>query len=121
MFFCLSGVTILKKRVTMENFIYRLIFLICLYIISYQAYSQDIVDTLDQAVITATRSYVNRNQTPMTITVVNRQQIEDSGESALLPVLSKTVPGLFVTERGVTGFGVSAGSAGTVSIRGVGG
>ena len=121
MFFCLSGVTILKKRVTMENFIYRLIFLICLYIISYQAYSQDIVDTLDQAVITATRSYVNRNQTPMTINVVNRQQIEDSGESALLPVLSKTVPGLFVTERGVTGFGVSAGSAGTVSIRGVGG
>lgn len=38
-----------------------------------------------------------------------------------MPVLSGRVPGLFVTERGVTGFGVSAGSAGQITIRGIGG
>jgi outer membrane receptor for ferrienterochelin and colicin len=39
----------------------------------------------------------------------------------LLPILNGRVPGLFVTERGVTGFGVAQGSAGQISIRGIGG
>ncbi|NJK86928.1 MAG: TonB-dependent receptor plug domain-containing protein [Bacteroidales bacterium] len=47
--------------------------------------------------------------------------IEQSGESAILPVLSGQVPGVFITERGVTGFGVSDGAAGQISIRGLGG
>ncbi|MDR2810275.1 MAG: TonB-dependent receptor, partial [Tannerellaceae bacterium] len=41
-------------------------------------------------------------------------------ESALLPVLSQRVPGLFVTRKGITGFGVNTNSAGTVNIRGIG-
>jgi iron complex outermembrane receptor protein len=53
--------------------------------------------------------------------VVTRETIEESNESALLPVLNGRVPGLFVTERGVTGFGVAAGSAGQITIRGIGG
>jgi len=42
----------------------------------------------------------------MAISVVSRTQIAENNESALLPVLSGRVPGLFVTERGITGFGV---------------
>lgn len=57
----------------------------------------------------------------MAVSVVNREQIEESNESALLPVLNGRVPGLFITERGVTGFGVSTGAAGQISIRGIGG
>lgn len=75
---------------------------------------------IDQVVVTATRTNVNRNNVPLTISVIDREQIEQSSESALLPVLSQQVPGLFVTQRGVTGFGVSEGSAGTINIRGVG-
>ena len=52
--------------------------------------------------------------------MIDREQIEASSESALLPVLSQHVPGLFVTQKGITGFGVSEGAAGTVNIRGVG-
>ncbi|MFW5832158.1 MAG: TonB-dependent receptor plug domain-containing protein, partial [Prolixibacteraceae bacterium] len=48
-------------------------------------------------------------------------QIEASHESAILPILNGQVPGLFITERGVTGFGVAQGSAGQISIRGIGG
>lgn len=57
---------------------------------------------------------------PMNVTQVTSQEIEKSGESSLLPVLVSKVPGLFVTERGFAGYGVSGGSAGEVNIRGVG-
>jgi outer membrane cobalamin receptor len=76
---------------------------------------------INEIVVTGTTSGVNKNIIPMAISVVSRSQIAESNESALLPVLSGRVPGLFVTERGVTGFGVSSGSAGQISIRGVGG
>ncbi|MDR1723823.1 MAG: TonB-dependent receptor [Tannerella sp.] len=81
------------------------------------------VDTtinLEQVVITATKIGVNRSNIPLSISVVGRSEIEASSESALLPVLSQRVPGLFVTQKGITGFGVNTNSAGTVNIRGVG-
>ena len=76
---------------------------------------------LDEVVITGTPIKINRDNVPMSVSVVTSAQINESSESALLPILSGRVPGLFVTERGVTGFGVSAGSAGQISIRGIGG
>ena len=59
--------------------------------------------------------------TPMDVTIVNSQEIEKSAESSLLPVLQSRIPGMFVSERGMEGYGVSGGAAGTVNIRGVGG
>ena len=76
---------------------------------------------IEEVVITGTPVKVSRNSIPMSVSVVNNTQIVESGESALLPVLNGKVPGLFVTERGITGFGVSTGSAGQISIRGIGG
>lgn len=76
---------------------------------------------IEEVVVTGTPVKVNRNSVPMAVSVVTRAQIEETGESALLPVLNGKVPGLFVTERGVTGFGVAQGSAGQISIRGIGG
>ncbi|MDL2278630.1 TonB-dependent receptor [Parabacteroides sp. OttesenSCG-928-G07] len=75
---------------------------------------------LREVVVSANKIAVNRNSVPLTISVIDRTEIEASSESALLPVLSQRIPGLFVTEKGITGFGVSEGSAGTVNIRGVG-
>lgn len=82
--------------------------------------SVDSLINLKGVVVSANKIAVNRNSVPMTVSVIGREQIESSSESALLPVLSQHVPGLFVTEKGMTGFGVSSGSAGTVNIRGVG-
>lgn len=80
-------------------------------------------DTLqiDEVVVTGTPVKINRENVPMSVSVVSRAQLEQSSESAVLPVLSGYVPGLFVTERGITGFGVSAGAAGQITIRGIGG
>lgn len=79
------------------------------------------VYTMDPIVVTGTRVAVVRSEIPQAVTVVSREQIEESGESNVLPILSARVPGLFVTERGVTGFGVAGGAAGGIRIRGVGG
>lgn len=59
--------------------------------------------------------------TPLHVTTISSDQIDRSTETSLLPVLTMDVPGLFSTERGFIGYGVSGGSAGSVSIRGVGG
>lgn len=58
--------------------------------------------------------------TPLTVTTIDESTIEKSAQSSLLPVLQNQVPGLFVSERGFAGYGVSGGAAGAVSIRGVG-
>jgi iron complex outermembrane receptor protein len=76
---------------------------------------------LKEVVISATKSEVNRNQVPFNISVVGREILDESVETGVLSILSGHIPGLYVTEKGVTGFGVSSGSAGTVNIHGVGG
>lgn len=76
---------------------------------------------LNEVVVTGTKTEVSRNLLPVALSVVNRERISESSESALLPVLSEEVPGLFISERGVTGFGVSSGAAGQISVRGIGG
>lgn len=87
------------------------------------AFIESPIDTIkiEEIVVTGTPVKVNRNNVPMAVSVVTRETIEESNESALLPILNGRVPGLFVTERGVTGFGVATGSAGQISIRGIGG
>ena len=80
----------------------------------------DSLINLKGVVVTANKLLVNRNTVPLSISVVERSEIEASSESALLPVLSQRVPGLFVTQKGITGFGVNTNSAGTVNIRGIG-
>ncbi|MCX6325155.1 MAG: TonB-dependent receptor [Bacteroidia bacterium] len=81
---------------------------------------QDTVN-LDEVVVTGTTVKVNKHNVPMAVSVINNLQIAESTESALLPILNGRVPGLFITERGVMGFGVASNAAGQISIRGIGG
>lgn len=73
------------------------------------------------AVITGNKVVVSKNTNPMTLSLVTRDELDQSGESNVLPVISNRIPGVFVTERGITGFGVGDGSAGRISIRGISG
>ncbi len=77
--------------------------------------------TLKEIVVTGSRVEVSRQNVPMTVTVVTQDEIRQAGKTNILPVLSRQVPGLFISERGVNGFGISDGSAGKVYIRGAGG
>lgn len=76
---------------------------------------------VDEVVVTGTRNETDVRHLPMSVTVVNREQIEKRYEASLLPSLVEQVPGLFITGRGIMGYGVSGGAAGGMSLRGIGG
>ena len=76
---------------------------------------------LDEVVVTGTRRATDVRHLPMTVSVVDRSRLESRYQPSLLPVLSEQVPGLFVTSRGVMGYGVSTGAAGGLSMRGLSG
>lgn len=84
------------------------------------------VDTLrsyrmGEAVVTGTNRTTGRDLLPYTVSTVSAEQIEATGQTQLLSALSGRVPGLFVSERNILGFGLSNGGAGGIKIRGVGG
>ena len=76
---------------------------------------------IDRVVVTGTRHGTDMRHLSQTVSVVDRTQIERAMQPSLLPVLTERVPGLFVTSRGVMGYGVSGGAAGNISLRGLSG
>ena len=77
--------------------------------------------TIEEVVVTGTRNETDVRHLPMTVSVVNREQIEYRNDPSLLPLLTEYIPGLFTTSRGLMGYGVSGGAAGGMSLRGIGG
>lgn len=76
---------------------------------------------IGEIVVTGTRHETDIRHLPMTISVVDRKKIENGFQPSLLPTLTEQIPGLFVTGRGIMGYGVSGGAAGQMTLRGVGG
>ncbi len=76
---------------------------------------------LDEVVVTGSRTPVDIRHAPLSVTTLDRRQIEQSFESSLLPLLNEHVPGVFVTQRGLMGYGISTGAAGGIKVRGIGG
>lgn len=75
---------------------------------------------LDPIVVSVTHLEVLRSQVPNAVSVVTREQLRERGAASVLAVVNERVPGVFVTQRGVLGYGVAQGAAGRISIRGVG-
>lgn len=100
---CMVGISPLQSRAQSDN-------------------SQAIAgDTIKEVVVTGTRNATDMRLLPMTVSVINRQTIEQTMQPSLLPILSMQVPGLFTTARGIMGYGVSDGAAGGISLRGLSG
>jgi iron complex outermembrane receptor protein len=105
----------------------KYLFVLCVILtgtfMSAQAQNADIskdVET-DEVVVTGTRNSTDIRHLPMTITTVNHLKLTESHRSSVLPTLTEQVPSLFVTSRGVMGYGVSGGAAGGISLRGISG
>ena len=77
------------------------------------------VYTLNPKVTTGTRTEVTQSNLPASVSVLSSTEIERSGEKSIYKLIGDKVPGLFLTERGVLGYGASQGAAGGLSIRGV--
>lgn len=87
---------------------------------SVYAQNEKSVD-LGDVVITGTRNATDVRHLPYTVTVVDRQTLTENEQVNILPTLSQQVPGLFVTSRGMMGYGVSGGAAGGINLRGISG
>src|SRR5690554_1038546 len=105
------------------DFMKKITILLFLYIIIIAPIFGSINDTirLDEVIVTGSMPKVNLRNLPMSISVISESQIESRKDVSLLPLLNEEVPGLFITQRGVMGYGVAGGAAGAMSIRGVGG
>ena len=89
-----------------------------------QEQKRDSLDTgkvyeIGEVVVTGTRNETDVRHLSQTVSVVNRSKIDQALQPSLLPVLTEQIPGLFVTSRGVMGYGVSGGAAGSISLRGL--
>lgn len=91
------------------------------FIDSDESYSLNDTIILDDIVVTGKMPKVNLRNVPMSISVVSGNKITQRLQPSLLPLLAEEVPGLFISQRGVMGYGVAAGAAGGMSIRGIGG
>ena len=76
---------------------------------------------LSDVVVTGTRYRSDIRHLPLDVSVIGRPQLTASYQPSVLPSLSQQVPGLFVTTRGILGYGLSTGAAGAIKMRGVGG
>lgn len=81
----------------------------------------DTARVLDEIVVVENAAKAPVALLPLDVRIVGADVIEKSTETNILPVLQNHVPGMFVTERGLAGYGVSGDAAGSVTIRGVGG
>ena len=106
----------------------RRLFIVCCVILSSavsmraeEADSLSVNRSLGELVVTGTRDETDVRHLSQTVSVIDRSVIEQSLQPSLLPVLTEQVPGLFVTSRGVMGYGVSDGAAGGISLRGLSG
>jgi len=102
----------------------KLNLLVILGLITHLSFSQTLLKdsvALDEVVVTGSKTEISRKIVPITVSQITRQNIENSGQMNILPALNTYVPGIFVTERNILGFGVSTGGSGAISIRGIGG
>ena len=76
---------------------------------------------LDEVVVTGSKIETEKKKVPFSVSQISSQQIENTGQMNVLPVLNHYVPGVFVTERNILGFGVATGGSGGINIRGIGG
>lgn len=69
----------------------------------------DTTRVLDEVVVVESAAKAPVPLLPLDVKIVGSATIDNSTETNLLPVLQNRIPGIFVTERGLAGYGVSGG------------
>lgn len=98
-----------------------LAFCMCFPVMAHGSEDTDSVRQLPQVEVVAEAGKAPVQLLPLDVRVIDSAEIDESRQANVLPVLQHRVPGMFVTQRGMAGYGVSNDAAGAVSVRGVGG
>ena len=92
--------------------------------VSLQAESlnEEMLDTtkMNEVVVTGTRNATDARYLPLTVTSISNEKLNENFRSSVIPTIMEQTPGLFSTSRGMLGYGVSTGAAGSLKVRGVG-
>ena len=99
------------------------LFIVCIYVFQNLLYAQVVSkDTvyIDKVFVEAVAQKENPIST-QSVSLILQKDIEQVGHTNVLPALSTFSPGIFVTERGIAGFGVATGGSGAITMRGIGG
>ena len=102
---------IIYKQRLRQFYSFILLMFISSGIVSGQTNKKDSVD-LNEVVVTGSKIEISRKLVPLSVSQISKQDIESTGQMNILPALNSFVPGIFVTERNVLGFGVSNTGAG---------
>ena len=78
------------------------------------------ITQMSEVVVTGTRNATDVRHLPLTVTSISNEKLNENYRSSVLPTVTEQTPGLFSTSRGVLGYGVSTGAAGSMMVRGVG-
>ena len=78
-------------------------------------------ETLGELVVTGSNRSTETRLLPYTVSTVGDDRLQSAASTQVLSAISGMVPSLFVSERGIFGFGVSNGGSGHIKLRGVGG
>jgi iron complex outermembrane receptor protein len=105
-----------------NSFITIILFVIPCILFAQKEVSTDTAQTydLDPITITATRAEVTLSMISPSLSVIPEEVLEQNQQKSVFSIISQQVPGVYVLESGVLGFGVNT-PAGQISIRGVGG
>ena len=97
----------------------RILFFLTTFAAATLAVAQSDSLQLQDVVVTGTRHATDIRHLPMTVTVIDRQTLTEQHQPSVLPTVVQQVPSLFVTSRGMMGYGVSTGAAGSINFRGI--
>ena len=85
------------------------------------AYAQRDTVSVADVVVTGTRSATDVRHLPFTVNIIDRQKLTENYQNSIMPTVMQQVPGMMVTSRSVMGYGVAAGAAGGINLRGISG
>ncbi|MBQ0073763.1 MAG: TonB-dependent receptor [Prevotella sp.] len=74
---------------------------------------------IQDVIVTGTRNATTARNIPFSVSIISNSTLNEQHRQNILPTLTEQVPGLFVTQRGMLGYGVSTGAAGAINMRGI--
>lgn len=58
------------------------------------------------------------NEVTNPLTIITKETVENSNNASIMPILTQQVPGLFINDIGIAGYGISTGGSGNMTLRG---
>ncbi len=92
------------------------------FLLSLTLFSQQQVNDsvrLSELVVTGSKTEISRKLIPLSVSQISSRELENNGQVNVLSSMNSFVPGFFVTERSLLGFGVGTGGSGSISMRGI--